>query len=237
MDIHCHVLPNVDDGAQSMETALQMVEEAYREGIRCMVATPHYYPGHRNRETQVIFETFQALKQEAEKRLSGFELLLGNEIYYKEEAVELLRSGEIFRLNESRYILIEFHVATDYKTIYHAIKKVVMQGYYPVIAHIERYACLYRQEKLIKELVEAGAYMQVNTQTFLTGPFDGYKKYCLRLMEQGVIHFLGSDCHNMTSRKPIMQQTVACLERKISPDILESILIENPERFLKNDYI
>lgn len=237
LDVHSHILPGVDDGSRDMDMTMQMIHQAYDEGIRYMMATPHYYPGHRNAGKEHILTAFDEVKQETARQLPDMTLMLGNEIYYKEEAVELLQEKEIFTLNNSRYILVEFNVGLDYKKIHQAVKRFTMKGYYPIIAHVERYASLYKKPELIEELIRTGAYIQVNAETFLGGMFDGYKKYCMKLMSQGMVHFLGSDAHNTDSRRPIMAQAVKVLQKKIDPEILDKVLVSNPEHYLRNEYI
>lgn len=237
LDIHSHILPGVDDGSKDIAMTMQMLGQVYDEGVRYIVATPHYYPGHKNAPISRIREKFETIRQEAAKQYPDMTIMLGNEIYYKDETVSLLKKNEILTLNDSRYVLVEFNVGLEYKKIYHAIKKFTMEGYYPILAHVERYACLYKQERLVDELVQAGAYIQVNAETFLGGIFDSYKKYCMKLMNSELIHFLGSDCHNIDNRCAVMEQAVRVLRKKIEPNILENVLVNNPIRFLNNEFI
>lgn len=237
LDIHSHIIPGVDDGSRDMDMTMQMVTRAYEEGIRYMMATPHFYPGHKNADAKKIEDVFSEVKKNVQSRFPDVELMLGNEIYYKDEALDLLQKKEIHTLNGSRYILVEFNVGLEYKKIYEAIKRFTMRGYYPIIAHVERYVALFKHEDLIKELVDTGAYIQVNAETFMGGIFDPYKKFCLGLADKGLVHFLGSDAHNNNNRRPIMEQAVNVLRKKIDSEVLEKILVYNPEHFLKNEFI
>ena len=237
LDIHSHILPGVDDGSKDMDMTMQMLDQAYEEGIRYMVATPHFYPGHKNADYTKIQETFDEVCKEAAKRFPDLELLLGNEIYYKDEVIKLLEQKQIHTMNGSRYVLVEFNVNLEYGKIAQAVKKLTMKGYYPILAHVERYACLYKKAELIEELIHMGAYIQINAETLLGGMFDGYKKYCFKLLANDLVHFLGSDCHNTDSRRAIMEQAVKILKKKMDPGIVESILVDNPEKFFKGEYI
>lgn len=237
LDIHSHILPGVDDGSRDMDMTIQMLGQAYGEGIRCMVATPHYYPGHKNADYISVQEKFEEVCKEAAERFPDLELFLGNEIYYKDEVIKLLEQKQIHTMNGTRYILVEFNVGMEYRKIEQAVKKLTMKGYYPILAHVERYASLYKKEELIEELIGIGAYIQINAETLLGGMFDGYKKYCMKLLANDQVHFLGSDCHNTDSRKAVMEQAVKILKKKIDPQIVERVLVENPKRFLKGDYI
>ena len=214
LDIHSHILPGIDDGSKDMDMTIQMLKLAYEEGVRYIVATPHYYTGHRNAEISKIEERYHEVKRIAGEELPEMEILLGNEIYYKDEAIKCLHDNEIFTMNNGRYILVEFNVGMEYRKIYQAIKRLTMEGYYPIIAHAERYGALHKQEHLIEELIETGAYIQINAETFLGGMFDAYKKFSLRLASMGMVHFLGSDCHDMNTRKPVMEQAIKVLRKK-----------------------
>lgn len=237
LDIHSHILPGVDDGSKDMDTTMQMIGQAYDEGVRYMVATPHFYPGHKNADSVQIKQVFEAVIKESAMCYPDMTLMLGNEIYYKDEVIKILSQGDIYTLNASRYVLVEFNVAMEFEKIAQAVRKLTMKGYYPILAHVERYAALYKKEELIDELIRMGAYIQVNAETLMGNMFDGYKKYCMKLFANGKVHFLGSDCHNTDSRRAIMEQAVRKLKKKIDPDILKKVLEDNPKQFLKGEFI
>lgn len=237
LDIHSHILPGIDDGSTGMDLTMQMLSQAYEEGVRYMVATPHYYPGHNNAGYEQIQQVFEEVKRQVLPSFPDLTLLLGNEIYYKDEVVELLNRNAIHTLNDSRYILVEFNVGMEYKKIVSAVRKLTMKGYYPILAHVERYAALYKRADLIDELIRMGAYIQINAETLLGGIFDGYRKYAMKLLQNGMVHFLGSDCHDTDARKPVMEQAVKILKKKLDNDVLEKVLVHNPKQFLKGEFI
>jgi len=237
LDIHSHVLPGVDDGSKDMDMTMELLQMAYDEGVRYMMATPHYYPGHRNAGCEKLIQTYQEVKKEIQKQGMDMELFLGNEIYYKDEVPQLLRKKEIFTLNDSRYVLVEFNVNMEYKKINEAIKRLVMEGYYPIIAHVERYGCLLKREDLVQELIEQGAYIQVNAETFLGGMFDGYKKFVMKLFAKGMVHFLGSDAHRTDWRRPVMEEAVSLLYKKMDASLVDKVVKDNPKHFLEKNFI
>ena len=237
IDIHSHILPGVDDGSQSMEMSLKMIEMSYAQGVRTVIATPHYYPGHRNAEHSRIFDVYIKLKEQIRKEYPDFQLLLGQEIYYKDIVIDLLKEKKIYTLAESRYILIEFQINVDYRQIYHAARKCIEAGYYPILAHVERYACLYKNSRGLEELAKLGAYMQVNAENFRGSLFDRNKHYCLKLIQSGYVQFIGSDCHNLDSRKPDMIDAIKYLENKMDPVSCQTVLYENPSKIPENQYL
>ena len=112
-----------------------------------------------------------------------------------------------------------------------------MEGYYPIIAHVERYGCLLKREDLIQELIEMGAYIQVNAETFLGGLFDGYKKFAMKLFSKGMVHFLGSDAHRTDWRRPVMDEAVTFLYKKMDVSIVDKVVKDNPKKFMDKVYI
>lgn len=236
-DIHSHILPGVDDGSKDMEMTLQMVDAAYAQGVRTMIATPHYYPGHKNRSKSEIEAVYKETVSAVSEKYKDFTLLLGNEIYYKTEVVELLKKKEIFTLADTRYVLVEFSTTAEYRYLYNAVQQLVNNGYYPVLAHVERYQCLYKKEEKIAELINAGAYIQTNAENYRSGLFLAGRSYCMKLIKNGMVHFLGSDCHNMEERKPDFGNAVDYLEQKIEKKALERLVKENPMQLLENKCI
>lgn len=236
-DIHSHILPGIDDGSKSMDMTMEMIDEAYSQGVRIMVATPHYYPGHKNQSKEHIERVYAEVLSKVKEKYSDFTLLLGNEIYYKDEVVERLKNREIFTIADTRYILLEFSVMAEYRYIHDAVRKCVNNGYYPILAHIERYRCLYKNEENVSELIKTGAYMQINAENFKQGFLVSGRSYCLKLLQNKMIHFIGSDCHNMDERRPNFGQAVNYLKPKTGNDILNKILQENPEKLLDNKCI
>ena len=237
IDIHSHILPGVDDGAVDMDMSMAMVDMAYNQGVRLMIATPHYYPGHMRYPKEHLEEVYKKTISVIKEKYSDFTLLPGNEIYYRDEVVEKLRNKRIFTLADTRYVLLEFSTMAEYDYIAKAVRTVLEAGYYPILAHIERYACLWKNEKKVKELIRMGAYMQINAENFQGGIFSAERRYCTKLVQAGLIHFLGSDCHNISSRSPNYKQAADYLEGKLEPELFNDIFVKNPEKLLDNKYI
>lgn len=237
IDIHSHILPGVDDGAKDMEMTIQMVDAVYSQGIRTMIATPHYYPGHIKYSRESLEDTYWKTVSAIREKYSDFILLPGNEIYYRDEVVDKLNNKRIFTLAGSRYILLEFTPDVQYRRITEAVRRCVDSGYYPILAHIERYRCLWKNDKNIGELIRTGAYMQVNAENFMGGFFFREKRFCLKLIQNGLVHFIGSDCHNMHDRSPNLKQAMDYLEEKLTSGVFQKIAVENPARLLNDQYI
>ena len=209
LDFHSHVLPAMDDGSKSVEESKRMLEQMYAEGIRCVVATPHFYA---NDESVEEFLVRRAAAYAAVESLSNRpEILLGAEVRYYEG---ISRMPDLKRLcvQDSRLMLLEmpFRPWTEY--VLNEVLDISCRGtIVPVLAHVERY--LFAQKKGVAErLLQNGVLFQVNSD-FLTG----WKKRsrAIRMLKQGEIHFIGSDCHNLTDRAPNAEKGYALIEKKL----------------------
>ena len=139
IDVHTHILPGIDDGARDWDESRRMLETAYSQGIRHIVATPHY---SRRGLRPEIYELSARLTEEAKKIAPDFKTGLGQETYYHEGLVENLKQGQALTLEGTRCVLVEFDPQEAYHSLYQAVRKMTMARYIPVIAHVERYFCL-----------------------------------------------------------------------------------------------
>lgn len=237
VDIHTHIIPGVDDGSQGIGETMKMVEIAYREGIRIIVATPHYGAWNPDYDKAKTVKYCRMVRERIKAVHSDMNIYIGNEIYYNPGIVEDLKSGKALTLGGTSYALVEFAVDEDYETICSGLRSFVMEGYRPVIAHIERYYCLQKEIERVKALVDIGAYVQVNARSFLGGRFDKRTAWCVRLLQNGLIHFIASDCHNSGGRKPIMETAVKKLRQVADRETVDRIVHQNVIKLMQNKYI
>lgn len=236
IDIHTHILPSVDDGSQSMDMTIRMLQMALEQGITRMIATPHYIAGENNSSVERLMELREKVQEEASKLHKDFRIFLGNELYYSDSIIDALKSGKALTLAGSRYILVEFSTKTVYNMIYQGMGNLIRHGYIPILAHTERYECLYKREDLIAELVKQGCYIQINTSSVIGGLFHSTASRSRRLMKLGLVHFIASDCHNEEERKPLMKTTVKALMKSCDDPFIRRML-ENPINILENTYL
>ena len=237
IDIHTHILPEVDDGSSSMEETIKMLQIAQEQQIETIIATPHYIPGGRNLPVNVLRERLEQVQAEAIKINPAMKLFLGNEIYYADSVTEDLKSGKVLTLADSRYVLVEFSTKDTDQHIYRALSGLIRSGYIPILAHVERYRCFYKKEYLIHDLIEAGCYIQMNSTSLIGGFLDREAAYHRSLMEQGLIHLIGSDCHDEKVRIPYMIKTAQMMIKKYDESLVNKILFTNPLKVLENKYI
>ncbi|MDO5291430.1 MAG: hypothetical protein Q4F05_01645 [bacterium] len=237
LDFHTHILPGVDDGSKDMEMTKAMLMKAYEEGVRTILATSHHYPGRTKQDPEKRRDLVKQVDEIAKQISPDMKVLQGNEIYYRESIVEELENGTVLPLADTKYVLVEFNPNEHYRRIYEGISELIQSGYYPVIAHVERVGTLIGSRSHMKELIEMSCYMQANSGSFMGGFFDKQSKTLLALMKENMIHFIGSDCHNLTSRPPRMEACVKKLYKKLPKETVDQVLIYNQERFLQNKFL
>ena len=237
LDLPSHILPGVDDGSADWDMTMRMLVTAYRQGVRHIVATPHNYPGNKKQDNEQIRALVREANERAKEIAFDFEVLSGNEIMYRSGIAEEISAGHILTMADSRYLLVEFYPEERYRIVYQGLKELVEAGYRPIIAHMERVEALFAKEENIREIIKLGALIQVNARSLTGGIFDRRSARLRKLIENGMVHFLGSDCHNMDSRPPMMKDAVEKLYKKLPEDSLRRMLYENQEHFLQKKYI
>lgn len=236
-DIHCHIIPCVDDGAKNLEYAVRMLRIAYWEGFRNIILTPHYHGGRMEADIDKINHFLQIFKEEVEKfdYLPTMNLYTGCEIFYFPSICEWLEQGKLLTLAGSDYVLLEFGYKTDFRNIKDGITNVRNNGYIPIIAHAERYSALVSSKSEIDDLISRGAYIQVNARAF-AGDFKT-KSFIKSLLKNDQVHFIATDCHNPTDRAPSIKKAADYIKKHYGEDYLNHLLIENPSCILENKYI
>lgn len=237
IDIHCHILPSVDDGSVNIGQTRKMLEIAYEEGIIHMIATPHYGVGCRNLSLNELQKKLKQVREEARKIDKNFQIDLGHELYYSEDIIEHLRKKWALTLADTRYVLVEFPIYESYQNIKTGLHRLLIHGYLPILAHMERYEALFQNYDRIEELIKLGVYMQMNMRS-LQGNFLSSKKgFCRKLLHHGYIHFLATDAHSDHNRDPRMRKTVDYLNKKYGREMTNQILVKNTRQLLSNKYI
>ena len=238
IDMHDHLLPGVDDGSQTMEETLDLIEIEYQQGVRKIIFTPHYML-HKNSYT---YEELDKKLEEVRTRVAAvhpdMEFYLGNEILYENGIEADLRAGNLIHtMAGSRYVLVEFNIKISWQEFYNAMKTVTELRYRPIIAHVERYRCITGHEDRVRELRRLGVYLQMNAESLDGGFFDEEVRWCRRLVKDGYIDFISSDAHDMETRTPDMGDAIKWVTKKCGEDMVDALFRENAEMVIANKYI
>lgn len=235
MDLHCHILPGVDDGSKDMETSMKMLQIGYQNGIRRIIATPHYISNHLKYDEDKLQKVFADFKEEVHKLYPDMECYLGNELYIQGQVLEDVKAGKVHTMADSKYLLVEFSTKITYHDMYKEMKNIVQARYYPILAHMERFQCLTKHPERVSELAELGVYFQMNADSVLGRGAD--KKWCRKMLKENRIQFLGTDAHGITHRAPQMEQAVKWIYENMEPWDAEDLLINNPKKILNKERI
>ena len=240
IDIHSHIVFDVDDGPKTIEDSKLLIEESYRQGVRTIVSTSHRRKGMFETPEEKIYQNYLAVKEMVATYLPEMTLHFGAEIYYTRDILEKLEAGTIPTLAETSFALIEFSMATPYKEIYQALSAVLRLGVTPVVAHIERYHCLEKNEKRVRELIRMGCYTQINSSSVLKPKLfgDRYKFMKHRaqyFLDKDLVHFVASDMHNVDQRPPYMEKAYQLIEKRYGSNRARALFIENQQALLDNE--
>ncbi|WP_214882296.1 MULTISPECIES: CpsB/CapC family capsule biosynthesis tyrosine phosphatase [unclassified Exiguobacterium] len=200
IDVHCHLLPEVDDGPRTIEASLQLARRAVEEGVTSIVVTPHaYHPYFETRHHDVALEVAQ-LQQRLDEEGISLTLYVGQEIRIFGELVKALESGEAHSLARSRYVLVELPSQSIPAYTEALFFQLQTAGYIPVIAHPERNRELALHPEKLHHLVSAGALSQVTTSS-LTGQFGRQvRELALTFISNALSQIIASDAHNVEHR-------------------------------------
>ena len=236
-DIHCHILPGVDDGAKSIEESLEMLKIASENGIHRIILTPHNKPGHKNIHTADMDVLIEKLQERIKKSGIKITLIGGNELYYRMELSEEIRAGRARTMADSRYVLIEFSPMDDYDYIRNGIYNLLSEGFFPIIAHVERYKCLLEHPDRVKDLSGMGAYIQVNAGSVMGEAGLLAKGFTRRLLKHELVHFVATDAHDTKKRAPELKKCADYIVKKYGEDAAVNIFINNPESIIRDEIL
>lgn len=228
IDIHAHLLPGIDDGAGDWDEARWMLSCAYRQGIHIIIATPHY--SHRQ-DVGRLKQLAAQLELEAKRIAPDFQIYLGQEILYFDGIVDRLGEGQALTLAGSRYVLVEFMPDVSFQKLYQAVRRLVIAGYHPIIAHVERYEAL-RVEESLEELIKAGAYLQMNYKSLQGGLLDRSARWCRRQVMERRIHLLATDMHGRTHRTPEITKSLGWLAGHVDGSRVSYMVEKNAQVIL-----
>lgn len=230
LDMHCHILPEVDDGAKDMKEAMEMLHIAWQEGITHIICTPHYKNHRRSVSGQALTKAFQNFKAQAEQSGCDISLYLGNEIFYFRDLEQAIDEGKIQGMNGSGYFLVEFYPKDSYTTIRNGLDDIQSLGFTPVLAHIERYECLTRQFAYVEELYQMGVHIQVNAASIMGELGLATKLFTRKLLKLELVDYIGTDAHSAKGRAPKMTKCRDYLYKKYEKQYIDAILYKNAVR-------
>lgn len=228
-DIHCHVVPDVDDGAKNLETALDLLKKEYEDGVRHIICTPHYRAGMFEPDMEKVHRNFDLLKKEAVKQIGKMELQLGCEFHSNMDMIDMLKAGKRPTMGKSKVVLLEFSGADTFLYMRERTHALLEAGYQPIIAHAERFPVLRKNIQNLEQLTLEGAMIQINAESIIKEKGIFSDKFCSKAIDQGLVSFVASDAHDMSQRRPRMQEASEILQKRHGVRMARKLLIHNAE--------
>jgi protein-tyrosine phosphatase len=215
IDIHNHILYGVDDGSKDLDMSLAMLKEEMEQGVSTVYLTPH-----QNQQTltgPLLKERYQSFLEELKDKGIDMDIRLGAEIYYYPGLKQDLLSGKALTMDESKYVLVEFSTRTE-TNVSEIVYELVMAGFTPIIAHIERYPYLKKEDYF--DIKEAGGLIQINSGSFSHFSSRGLIKY---LLKNDLVDYVATDAHDNSKRKVDFSFVHSYIKKKY-PDLYTKLI-------------
>jgi protein-tyrosine phosphatase len=200
IDIHSHLIFDVDDGSRSLDESINILSMMYEAGVTDMIITPHYIIDSKYMSSKDINEDkLKQIKEELNKRNINMNLSLGNEIFIDNKIFEYLKDNKVSTLNNTKYILVELPMSGIYEGYQDILYSLVHKGYKVILAHPERYISFQKDFNKVYEVLELGVLLQSNYGSILGDYGLGSKRMIKRLMKEKLITYFSSDIHRLRS--------------------------------------
>ena len=239
IDLHTHILPQLDDGSSSFEESLEMANIAVEDGIATVGATPHLFRnGYFYSDLSIIEERRKELNSFLISRKNPLEVLSGAEVHLSHDILEQIdKNRKYLTINNTSYLFVEFPSDCIFPRIKELFFEIMTDGIIPVIAHPERNSVFARKPEILYELIEMGALAQLNAGS-LTGNY-GMNVYhqALYLLRMNYIHLIGSDAHDTHSRPPILSRARETASKVIGKEKALLLVRENPKAIIEDKKI
>lgn len=261
IDIHNHMVFGVDDGSKNLEMSMEMLKMAHDDEIWDVILTPHYSPRRGRAPYELVLRNYKELKRRVAKEMPELNLYLGREVYCSSDIfddIENVKNPETInfeyewgqeddykndyrmkdlmgiRMCGTRNILLEFSFVSDFETIKRGVTDCFLAGFQPIVAHVERYACIAENPMLIEELREMGAFIQINADSLFARGRSATRRCAKKLIKNYLVDFVASDAHNLTSRVPILSKARDYVRAKCGEDYTRNIFRENALNMILN---
>ena len=233
VDIHSHILAEIDDGSKDIEMAINMLKKAAKSGTTDIIATPHFMRGRFEVEYNEVLKKVEELKEISRENNIDINIYSGQEIYYNKNMLEYYNDNMIGTINNTKYMLIELNMLEfDIDEVINTIYELQIRGITPIIAHPERYKPFIKKPSMINTFIKEGMLFQVNAGS-ITGAFGkDVKKTANKYLENNIYSFIGSDAHRDIGRDTDIKEALDILE--ISQ---RKAFIDNGKLMLKNEEV
>lgn len=236
IDLHCHLLPGLDDGPDRWEKSLEMAKMALSDGIKAIVATPHYHPGLYQNSGKRIKEKVMELRHLLQEEGLSLEVLPGADVHLMPDLLPLIEAGEVMTVNDSmKYLLLELpndFLPLQLDDIVFSLK---MKGIVPIFSHVERLRVIQDNLERLYELEERGALAQITAMSLTGGFGKEARRVSQLLLEHSMVQVIASDAHNLTRRPPVLSPGLKEAAKIVGEEMAHMLVEANPEGIIKGE--
>jgi protein-tyrosine phosphatase len=225
VDIHCHILPGMDDGAETIEQSVEMAEMAIADGITHVVGTPH-----ANAEYRFDPELIRRRRDELQERVGDrLTLATGCDFHLSFENLQDLRANPAkYTINQKNYLLVEFADFAIPPGANDTLHQLLLSGVSPIITHPERNRLIRSKPEMLRKWLRQGCYVQITAQSLLGGFGESTQKQAEEWLEQDMVHFFASDAHNTAKRPLRLRQAFEAVAEKRGEGVARALFFDNP---------
>jgi protein-tyrosine phosphatase len=235
IDLHCHILPGMDDGAADLPVSLAMAEALVADGVTTVACTPHILPGVYHNSGPEIRAAVQQLQDALDEERIPLHLVAGADVHIAPDLVPGLQSGHLLSLADTRYVLIEPPHNVLPPRLEECFFGLLAAGYVPILTHPERLTWINAHYSTVERLFQAGVWMQV-TAGSLAGAFGRNPLYWAeRMLDEGRVHFLATDAHDTKRRRPNLSRGRELAAKRVGDGEAEHLVVSRPEGVLRDE--
>ncbi|MBQ9782504.1 MAG: hypothetical protein IJW26_04925 [Clostridia bacterium] len=227
VDIHTHALPFIDDGSESLEKSIEMLKEEKAQGVTDVFLTPHFRTGEYEYSKQDVLDKFNKFLEEIEGIEGLPNIHLGQESFCDEGIYKRAEDKEIICLGDSKAVLLEFNYK-DETDIADYVYNFSVLGYYPIIAHVERYR--YIDKYMIIAIRQNGGFIQVNAAAVIGHMGKHVQTFVLKLIKEGLVDFISSDVHHDTTNH--LKEAYDFIKKKFKNKVADALFINNATKYI-----
>lgn len=234
-DIHCHILPGLDDGAPDLEESLRMLQLAKADGIVGIVATPHIMDGVYDNTKEIVVESVTKLRE----KTNGIPLYIGADIRISRGLLHRVENRELPLINDKTYILLELptYSLPPISALVNIVNSLKMEKITPIITHPERNVVLLDNFKIMEELIQHGAIFQVTAMSIMNKFGRGVQRAALEMIKEGYVHAVASDAHDTRNRPPILSEAYTEILKKFGESEARRLFTHNPLKIIKGEQV
>lgn len=232
IDIHNHIVYGVDDGSRNLDESIKMVELYKKAGFDQIIATSHYDKSRYTVDANEIKEKVSIINDEIEKRTLDFKVYPGHEIQVELDMIKKIKSGDLLTLNNSRYVLCELSFVNKPTFLKDLFYNLELEGYVPIIAHVERYPYVENNIEWLEDFIKMGALIQINYSSIKSN-----YEITRELLERNMVHIIGTDSHQSEWRNPDIRAYKDEMLKIVSEERFEILSTINPAKVINDEFM